>query len=150
MKGKLCVFLLACVALSSCGGSDEGAADPSAQAAACKALTADFLTSLDTLRKRLISPIDYPQYVDALKAVRRSYDELPVDRLEEGCIRGAGGAAEDTFNEYIDAANVWGRCLDDPSCDPVAFMPVVEKRWWGAGQTLSRAHAALAAGSASS
>jgi hypothetical protein len=155
LLGCLAAAALA-LALSACG-AEEGTAAPEeatatraraatkspASAGRCQPQVSGFLESMDSLRKRLDAGVTYGEYVDELGAVRSAYDEIPVERLQIGCLTSAGSAAERALNEYIDAANTWGECLSEAGCDAAAIEPRLQGEWRVASHFLSAAQSEL-------
>jgi hypothetical protein len=74
-----------------------------------------------------------------VKALRDRYDKLPIDRLAFGCLSSSGTPSEQAFNKYTDAANAWGACLADASCDTATIEPVLQRKWRSASGLLSEA-----------
>ncbi len=142
----------AALALPGCG--DSGAATAEAPLASppkqgvearatarkpCPPPVNAFVKSLDALRSQLAVGLSYAQYTAKVKALRESYAQLPVERLALDCLIGAGTASEKAINKYIDAANAWGECLADASCDTATIEPVLQRKWRIASRFLSEA-----------
>ena len=139
--------------LAGCG-EDGGATAGSAAAApakpaaggkeraavGCPSQLGAFVDSLHTLRRQLAIGLSYEQYAAQMKELRRSYNQLPIDRLTIACLAAIGTPAEAAFNKYIDAANAWGECLADASCTAVAIEPVLQRKWRVASGSLFEAH----------
>jgi hypothetical protein len=141
------------VTLSGCG--DRGAATagnttatPPAQNQAqattapgppCPSRVNAFVKSLDSLRRQLAVGLSYDQYAARIKALRVDYEKLPIERLDLACLSVSGTSAERAFNKYIDAANAWGDCLADASCDTATIEPVLQRKWRLASRSLSEA-----------
>ena len=136
----------AALVLPGCGdGNDAGAAttagsapspparSPAEAAAAagkrCPAQLNAFVKSLDALRKQLAVGLRYDQYAARTKALQARYAELPIERLALGCLVATGTPSERAFNKYTDAANAWGQCLADASCDTATIEPVLQRKW---------------------
>lgn len=151
------------LALSACGGGTPAApevnqpAEPEGASAAtvpeqarapvgapsCGAQLGGFLDSMDGLRDRLVAGVSYPQYIDEMKAVRAAYEDVPVDQLRIDCLRRAGTPAEEGFNLYIVAANVWSDCVEVPGCEAVSVEAALQRRWRRASKLVSDAEAGL-------
>jgi hypothetical protein len=140
----------AALVLSGCGGGGDATAGSalappareSKQAAAslggrCPVQLDAFVKSLDTLRKQLAVGLTYDQYTARVKALRGRYDRVPVDHLALNCIVSTGTPGERAFNKYTDAANAWGVCLADASCDTATIEPVLQRKWSIAAHFLS-------------
>ena len=139
--------------LPGCGGGDAAATAESAAAGQsrqraqgavvsggpCPAPVGAFVRSLDALRRQLAIGLSYEQYAAKVKALRRTYDELPIDRLTIACLTATGTPAERSFNKYVDAANAWGECLADASCTTATIEPILQRKWRVASGFLSEA-----------
>jgi hypothetical protein len=145
-----CALAAAALSLPACGSdgdatAESAAAAPGKQAEAaardrpCPRQVDAFLNSLDALRRQLAVGLSYEQYTVRIKALRASYGEVPVERLEIGCLAAAGTPGESALNKYIDAANAWGECLADAACTTAAIEPVLQRRWRMASRFLSAA-----------
>jgi hypothetical protein len=91
------------------------------------------------LRRQLTVGLSYEQYAAKVKALRRSYDKLPIDRLLIDCVSAIGTPAEAALNRYINAANVWGECLADAACTTATIEPVLQRKWRVGSRLLSEA-----------
>ncbi len=105
----------------------------------CPARVTAFVKSLGSLRHQLAVGLSYEQYSARVKSLRRSYDDLPIDRLTIACLKTAGTPAEAALNKYIDAANAWGDCLADAACTTATIEPVLQRKWRVASGFLSAA-----------
>jgi hypothetical protein len=143
---------VAALTLSGCGGDSSATAENTATAAskhpakasaaprnACPAKLGTFVDSLDRLRRQLAVGLSYEQYAARIKALRASYDLIPVDHLAIDCLTTTGTPSEQAFNKYIDAANAWGECLADASCTTATIEPTLQRKWRVASRFLSRA-----------
>jgi hypothetical protein len=142
----------AALLLSGCGdggnATAESAPTPPTQRSAragasagarCPAQLSAFVKSLDTLREQLAVGLSYDQYTARVKGLHTRYDKLPIDRLAFGCIASTGTPGERAFDRYTDAANAWGECLADASCDTAAIEPVLQRKWRIADHFLAEA-----------
>ncbi|HEX6665528.1 MAG TPA: hypothetical protein VF081_02920 [Solirubrobacterales bacterium] len=121
--------------------ADAGAATRSAPspAARCATQLRGFLASMDRLRERLVVGVSYRQYIGELKAVRVPYDKLPVGRLAAECLTAAAAPAERSLNKYLEAANVWGECVEVPGCRSSSIEPELQRKWRQGADLLSSA-----------
>jgi hypothetical protein len=122
---------------SQAKGGSKSNAPPAAPASGCPRQVETFVDSLDALRRQLAIGLSYEQYAAKVKALRRSYDRLPIDRLTIECVTATGTPAEAALNKYIDAANAWGECLADAACTTAAIEPVLQRKWRVASGFLS-------------
>ena len=111
--------------------------------AACRGQLRGFVGSLDTLREKLATGLDYGGYLREVRETRTAYDGIEPGRLRLGCLIVAGGSAERAFNLYIGAANSWGDCLATASCEISAVEPKLQRRWALASDLVSRAQRGL-------
>jgi hypothetical protein len=132
----------AALVLPGCGESgaataESAAAPPHQKPASAETVTGSpcptqldtFVRSLDTLRKQLAVGLSYDQYTARVKALHSHYDALPIDSLDLHCLAATGTPSERAFNKYTDAANAWGECLADASCDTATIEPVLQRKW---------------------
>lgn len=141
--------------LPGCGGQSPpaagiGTASPqrtetgvSASTRTCRDQLHDLLDSMDELRGKLAVGLSYGAYLHGVKAVRAAYGDVPVDRLELGCLVRAGTPAERALNRYIAAANAWGDCLTLASCNSESIEPKLQRGWALASDQLSSAQKGL-------
>jgi hypothetical protein len=106
---------------------------------ACSSALGGFLSELDHLRKSLVIGVSYEQYVAELATVRRSYAKVPVDSLDFACLSGPATAAEDSFDGYLAAANVWGDCVSEEGCETASLEPRLQREWRSAAEHLRAA-----------
>jgi len=107
--------------------------------ARCEARIGDLLDRMDDLRQALLAGLDYSEYVLRVQAVRAAYEELPVDRLGLACVAGPAGDAEDAFNQYLRAANLWGECAGTAGCAASSIESRLQRRWRIASKRLDAA-----------
>lgn len=135
------------MALPGCGGGGDGpestGAPPQKRAqaraalsSACPARLGAFVDALGGLRRQLAVGLSYDQYTARVKALRADYEGVPIERLDLACLAASGTSGERAFNKYIDAANAWGDCLADSSCDTATIEPVLQRKWQVASHLL--------------
>jgi hypothetical protein len=105
----------------------------------CPSSVDSFVKSLDALRRQLAVGLSYERYAARVKALKSSYDKVPIDRLTIDCLSATGTPAEAALNKYIDAADAWGECLADASCGTATIEPVLQRKWRLASRSLSEA-----------
>lgn len=115
----------------------------SAAAKRCGAELGDFLDSIESLGNTLAVGLDYEQYLSSVNRVRAGYSSVAADRLGIVCLSRVAAPAEEALNIYIDAANEWGNCLANASCDPTSIEPKLQREWERAASRLARARAGL-------
>lgn len=125
-------------------GSETGAGHGDPRESSCQAQVGDFVHSLATLRRRLVAGLTYQQYVSEMRAIRTTYEAVPVSKLDVTCLSAVGGPSESSFNTYLDAGNDWGECVGTPGCEAATVEPVLQRKWRLASGALSEAEHALA------
>jgi len=109
----------------------------------CRTQLHGLLGSMDDLRGKLAVGLSYGAYLHEVKAAQGTYDRVPVDRLQLGCLVKVGTPAERALNLYLDAANTWGECLTNASCDSESVEPKLQRSWALASDRLSLAQKGL-------
>jgi hypothetical protein len=107
--------------------------------APCPAPLGAFVRSLDSLRRQLTVGLSYDPYTTRVKALRAGYEKLPIRRFGLACLTASGTPAERSFDKYVDAANAWGQCLAEASCETATIEPVLQHKWRLASRFLSAA-----------
>jgi hypothetical protein len=87
----------------------------------------------------------YDDYLAEVRAVKDTYEALPVERLELPCLLAVASPAEQALNLYLGAANAWGACLAVASCRLESVEPGLQRRWRIGSKLLSSAQAGLGA-----
>jgi hypothetical protein len=155
--GPAAALIFLALALASCGGGGSSSttgghplAPPTGQSttapagadggnAGCTARLGDFVDRMDDLRQSLLAGLSYAEYVVRVRAIRDAYEAVPVDHLGVACLAGAAGDAEDAFNQYLRAANAWGRCAGTAGCAASEIEGRLQRRWRIASQSLEAA-----------
>jgi hypothetical protein len=120
-------------------GGNEVQTFVSKPGAACKAKIGDLVDRMDDLRQALLAGLDYSEYVLRVQAVRAAYEAVPVDRLGLACVAGPANDAEDAFNQYLRAANLWGECAGTAGCAASSIESRLQHRWKVASESLDAA-----------
>ena len=107
--------------------------------AGCQARLGDLVDRMDDLRQALLAGLDYSEYVLRVQAVRAAYEAVPVDRLGLACVAGPANHAEDAFNQYLRAANLWGECAGTAGCAASSIESRLQHRWKVASKSLDAA-----------
>ena len=110
-----------------------------AKAAGCQARLGDLVDRMDDLRQALLAGLDYSEYVLRVQAVRAAYEAVPIDRLGLACVAGPANHAEDAFNQYLRAANLWGKCAGTAGCAASSIESRLQHRWKVASKSLDAA-----------
>jgi hypothetical protein len=121
------------------GGEEIPAFEVTEPAAVCRAKIGDLVDRMDDLRQSLLAGLDYSEYVLRVQAVRAAYEAVPVDRLALSCVAGPAGHAEDAFNQYLRAANLWGECAGTAGCAASSIESRLQHRWRIASKSLDAA-----------
>jgi hypothetical protein len=112
---------------------------PAAKAAPCQARIGDLVDRMDDLRQSLLAGLDYSEYVLRVQAVRAAYEAVPVGRLGLACVAGPANHAEDAFDQYLRAANLWGECAGTAGCAASSIESRLQHRWRIASKSLDAA-----------
>ena len=108
-------------------------------ASGCQARLGDLVDRMDDLRQALLAGLDYSEYVLRVQAIRAAYEAVPIDRLGLTCVAGPAGDAEDAFNQYLRAANLWGECAGTAGCAASSVESRLQHRWKVASKSLDAA-----------
>jgi hypothetical protein len=106
---------------------------------ACETRIGEFVGRMDDLRQSLLAGLSYSEYVVRVRAIRDAYEAVPVDKLGLACLNGAAGDAEDAFNQYLRAANLWGECAGTAGCAASSIEERLQHRWQIASKSLDAA-----------
>jgi hypothetical protein len=112
---------------------------PTPAASGCEARLGDLVDRMDDLRQALLAGLDYSEYVLRVQAVRAAYEAVPIDRLGLACVAGPANHAEDAFNQYLRAANLWGECAGTAGCAASSIESRLQHRWKVASKSLDAA-----------
>jgi hypothetical protein len=105
----------------------------------CESRIGEFVSRMDDLRQSLLAGLSYSEYVVRVRAIRDAYEAVPVDKLGLGCLNGAAGDAENAFNQYLRAANLWGECAGTAGCAASSIEERLQHRWRIASKSLEAA-----------
>jgi hypothetical protein len=123
------------------GGESKAPATADAGTAktGCESRIGEFVGRMDDLRQSLLAGLSYSEYVVRVRAIRDAYEAVPVDKLGLGCLNGAAGDAENAFNQYLRAANLWGECAGTAGCAASSIEERLQHRWRIASKSLDAA-----------
>jgi hypothetical protein len=119
---------------------------PTAAPTACARGLTGFVEQLEHLRRSLVIGVSYEQYVSELGTVRKSYERVPVGKLDLPCVSGPATSAEESFDGYLAAANAWGDCVSESGCETASLEPKLQRKWLVAAKLLAEARRALESG----
>jgi len=128
------------------GATPASGAEPARPAAAakrCGATLGEFLDAIESLANAVAVGLDYERYLGAVEGVSETYAGADADRLGLVCLARVAAPAEASLNLYVDAANEWGECLADSSCEFEAIEAQVQRRWQQASTRLAQARRGL-------
>jgi hypothetical protein len=117
--------------------SANSCAGTTAPQAGCQSRLGEFVGRMDDLRQALLAGLSYSEYVVRVRAIRDAYEAVPIDRLGVDCLAGAASHAEEAFNQYLRAANVWGECAATAGCAASEIEGRLQRRWRIASKRLS-------------
>jgi hypothetical protein len=153
--GPLFAAAAVALALASCGGggspgSDGASAKPPPvkvaevtkkpkKSVGCQDRLGEFVGRMNDLRHSLLAGLSYAEYVVRVRAIRDAYEAVPVERLGVDCLKGPAADAEDAFNQYLRAANVWGECAGTEGCAASEIEGELQRRWQTASKSLDAA-----------
>ena len=121
------------------GGEGMSTFEAAKPGAGCQARLGDLVDRMDDLRQALLAGLDYSEYVLRVQAVRAAYEAVPIDRLGLACVAGPANHAEDAFNQYLRAANLWGKCAGTAGCAASSIESRLQHRWKVASKSLDAA-----------
>jgi hypothetical protein len=105
----------------------------------CRSGLGEFVGRMNDLRQALLAGLSYAEYVVRVRAIRDAYEAVPVGKLPGLCVAGAASDAEDAFNQYLEAANVWGECAGTEGCAASEIEGKLQRRWRTASKSLEEA-----------
>jgi len=120
-----------------------GDADRRRSSGRCRRSLGEFLDAIESLANSLAVGLDYDRYLGAVNGVRETYASVDAERLDLVCLGRVAGPAEASLNLYIHAANEWGKCLAESSCEFEAIEAQVQRRWQQASTRLAQARSGL-------
>jgi hypothetical protein len=109
------------------------------EARRCRRVLGDFLDATESLQNSVAVGVSYESYLTGVNHVRASYAETEADNVPLLCLVWVAGPAERALNAYIDAANEWGECLADSSCNAESIEPELQRRWRRAADLIASA-----------
>lgn len=156
--GPLVVAIVTVLALASCGGGGSSSSTETVTAKAaptkvvevgtpkktpragdCQKQLGEFLGRMNDLRQSLLAGLSYAEYVVRVQAIRDAYEAVPVKKLGVACLNGPAADAEDAFNQYLRAANVWGECAATAGCAASEIEGKLQRRWRIASKSIDAA-----------
>lgn len=118
----------------------------------CSDATTPLDTALGDLNSRLSVGLPFAEYSNKVGDVRVAYDALVkiVDGpgVSAECLSGVATIQEKAFNNYVDAYDVWNKCVQDYNCsfdDGSDALKQAQANWSKAGTQVEKAEAGLAA-----
>lgn len=120
-----------------------GGAERVAASGHCRRGLGEFLDAIESLANAVAVGLDYERYLAAVEGVSETYAGVEADRLGLVCLARVAGPAEASLNLYVDAANEWGECLTESSCEFGAIEAQVQRRWQQASTRLAEARSGL-------
>jgi hypothetical protein len=99
----------------------------------------DALTSVDG---RLGVGMTYLDYSKAVGDANVAYQRINFAALDGTCVAAAGVPLENALNSYIEAYNVWNKCVQSTSCDQSANTTTLQGFWTSSTNDLDAVKAA--------
>ena len=123
----------------------QAAREAAEAAEACATIMSPLVDALRELDSRLGVGLSYARYGDELGDARVVYDRVDADEVDNlgDCLTDVGVPAEKAFNEYVKAANTWGKCFDDFDCSNDSIRPALQRRWSRASDKVDEAKRGL-------
>jgi hypothetical protein len=116
------------------------------QTAHCRHALGDLLDATESLDNLVAVGVDYESHLSAVNHIRAVYAEVEADELPLPCLAAVAAPAERALNAYIEAANVWGECLADASCEDESVEPELKRLWARARAQIASAQRGLRRG----
>lgn len=114
-----------------------------AEQAKCQSQIGGLLKSEQDLGSHLDVGLNYEDYTTRVGDVRAAYDEVPTHQLAPSCLI-VGVQAENALNDYVKAAQIWSKCIDDFNCSTDSIKPQLQAQWSKATSAVSKAKRSLA------
>jgi hypothetical protein len=106
---------------------------------ACADQIGDFVEKLQALDSRLDIGLNFESYSTNVSDAKVVYDQIPFDEMSPECVKQVGVPAENAFNAYVKAYNVWNNCFDDINCDNDSIKSKLQAQWAKATLLIDRA-----------
>jgi hypothetical protein len=146
------LMLIAALTLPGCGDGETSAAGaeqsvrapvPMKTNAKCRHTLGDFLDATESLDNLVAVGVNYEGHLSAVNHIRAAYAGVEADELPLPCLAEVAAPAERALNAYIDAANTWGECLADASCEDESVEPDLKRLWARARAQIASAQRGL-------
>jgi hypothetical protein len=111
----------------------------------CADQIGDFVEQLQELDSRLDIGLNFESYSTKVSDAKVVYDQIPFDEMSQECVRQVGVPAENAFNAYVKAYNIWNNCFDDINCDNDSIKSKLQAQWAKATLLISKADGNLQA-----
>jgi hypothetical protein len=89
----------------------------------------DLMEQLREFESRLGIDLNFEKYKTNVLDVNAVYERIAFDQLGPACIEAVALPAENAFNAYIQAYNVWKNCIDASSCDDNSIKSELQTQW---------------------
>jgi len=116
------------------------------QTVRCRHALGDFLDATESLDNLVAVGVDYESHLSAVNHIRAAYAGVEADELPLPCLAEVAAPAEGALNAYIEAANTWGECLADSSCEDESVEPELQRLWARARAQIASAQRGLRRG----
>jgi hypothetical protein len=88
-----------------------------------------WLSRTSTLDASIHAGMSFASYKSQLTSIQAAYGLVPVNQLSPACVSQVGVPLEKSMNKYIDAYNVWRKCVFAGTCKRPAFDGPMQRFW---------------------
>ena len=111
--------------------------------AACEQAFSPLLDSFEELDARLEVGLTYNDYLATVQRLGNEYRQVDRGPLQAHCLREIDEPLSDALLLYIEAHNVWRRCIYDQGCSLESVEPTMQDKWENAADLLEEAREGL-------
>lgn len=124
---------------------EQQAAEAFAIYSNCQTEIGPLLKALDQLDSRLDVGLNFQSYSEFVSTLSVHYNRISFRGLDGECLSGAGVAAENAFNSYTRAYNLWNDCIGDFGCSTDSIESELQEHWLKATRAIGKARRELRA-----
>ena len=108
----------------------------------CRSEIGPLVKSLQEVDARLDVGLSFAEYGTAVGDLSVAYDRISPRQIDAPCLK-AAVPAEDAFNSYTRAYNVWNDCIGDINCSLDSVDPQLQTEWLKGSSQTARARRSL-------